>query len=127
MLYHTCIIRYYNQTKHIASCKMYHQQNRFYINRMINKILYNISAFIQDFSLHSLSEFMECMSRRIYVNNTALNFFLRIHFVRKMTPPVARSNPTALIPMYKYVIASADFLDCELLPCCLIAFVVLEP
>lgn len=54
-------------------------------------------------------------------------FFLCIHFVKKMTPPVARSNPTALIPMYKYVIASADFLDCELLPCCLIAFVVLEP
>lgn len=43
--YFILVLRYYNQTKHIASCKMYHQQNRFYINRMINKILYNISVF----------------------------------------------------------------------------------
>lgn len=43
--YFILVLRYYNQTKHIATCKMYHQQNRFYINRMINKILYNISVF----------------------------------------------------------------------------------
>lgn len=45
-----------------------------------------------------------------------------------MTPPVARSNPTAPTPMYTYVIASTDdVLDCELLPCWLVIFVVLKP